>query len=204
MTFYIFGYSGHSFVVIESALSNNFKVLGYYENEEKNNNPYSLQYLGPDEILKNKTDAGNIPFFIGIGENAIREKIFETFDKRLSFTNIIDKSANVSFTAQLKEGIYIGKNACVNALSKIGNGTIINTGAIVEHECTVGDFTHVAPGVVLCGNVSIGKRTFIGANTVIKPGIIIGDNVTIGVGSVVTKNISNNTIVYGNPAKKPS
>ena len=35
----------------------------------------------------------------------------------------------------------------------------------------------------------------------IKEGVEIGDNVIIGAGSVVIKNVDNNKIVYGNPAK---
>ena len=33
------------------------------------------------------------------------------------------------------------------------------------------------------------------------PGITIGDNVVVGSGAVVTKNVPNNVIVAGNPAK---
>ncbi|MCV5245276.1 N-acetyltransferase, partial [Escherichia coli] len=41
----------------------------------------------------------------------------------------------------------------------------------------------------------------IGANATILPGIIIGENSIIGAGSVVTKDIPDNVIVAGNPAK---
>ena len=41
----------------------------------------------------------------------------------------------------------------------------------------------------------------IGANCVVIGEIVIGKNVTIGAGSVVTKNIPDNAIVIGNPAR---
>ena len=46
----------------------------------------------------------------------------------------------------------------------------------------------------------IGNNVRIGSNATILP-VTIGDNVIIGAGSVVTKDISSNTVVKGNPAK---
>jgi maltose O-acetyltransferase len=46
----------------------------------------------------------------------------------------------------------------------------------------------------------VGDRVRIGSNSTILP-VKIGNNVIIGAGSVVTKDIPDNVIVYGNPAK---
>lgn len=52
--------------------------------------------------------------------------------------------------------------------------------------------------------IEVGNNVFIGANTIILPNIRIGSNVLIGAGSVVTKDIEDNSVVAGNPAKKIS
>jgi maltose O-acetyltransferase len=49
--------------------------------------------------------------------------------------------------------------------------------------------------------VKIGQNVWLGGNTVILPGVTIGDNVVVGAGSVVVKDIPNNVVVAGNPAK---
>ncbi|KWX80253.1 acetyltransferase [Paenibacillus riograndensis] len=49
--------------------------------------------------------------------------------------------------------------------------------------------------------VTIGDNVWIGGRSVINPGVTIGNNVVIGSGAVVTKNISDNMIVGGNPAR---
>jgi len=49
--------------------------------------------------------------------------------------------------------------------------------------------------------ITIGNNVWIGGSAIICPGITIGDNVTIGAGSVVTKDIMDNVIAVGNPAK---
>ncbi|EGQ7970249.1 N-acetyltransferase [Vibrio cholerae] len=49
--------------------------------------------------------------------------------------------------------------------------------------------------------VLIKKGASVGANSTILPGITIGSNAMIGAGSVVTKDVPNNAVVIGNPAK---
>jgi acetyltransferase-like isoleucine patch superfamily enzyme len=47
----------------------------------------------------------------------------------------------------------------------------------------------------------IKKGASIGSNATILCGITIGENAMVGAGSVVTRDVSPNTIVAGNPAK---
>ena len=49
--------------------------------------------------------------------------------------------------------------------------------------------------------ITIGNDCWIGGNATILPGVIIGNGCTIGAGSVVTKNIPDNSLAVGNPAK---
>ncbi|MBK0382331.1 sugar O-acetyltransferase [Pedobacter sp. SD-b] len=49
--------------------------------------------------------------------------------------------------------------------------------------------------------VTIGDDCWIGGNAIILPGVKIGDNCIIGAGSVVTKDIPDNSMAVGNPAK---
>ena len=49
--------------------------------------------------------------------------------------------------------------------------------------------------------IKIGNNVFIGARSVIMPGVKIGNNCIIGLGSIVTKNIPDNSVVCGVPAK---
>ncbi len=53
-----------------------------------------------------------------------------------------------------------------------------------------------------CAPIYVGNNVFIGCNVTILPNVKIGNNVIIAAGSVVTKDVLDNTIVGGNPAKK--
>lgn len=51
------------------------------------------------------------------------------------------------------------------------------------------------------GNVIIGNGVWIGANVLINPGVVIGDNVVIGANTVVTKDLKENSVYGGVPAR---
>lgn len=198
----IIGYSGHSYVVAESFISQG-NLLNYYTNLRKvDKNPFNLEYLGceTDENFKG-WDMG-LKFILGIGDNILRYKAAQLILKNSQIIDsVIDVGALISKTANIGVGIFISKGVLVNAFSNIGNFSILNTGCIIEHECEIGMATHIAPGAVLAGNVKVGNRTFIGANTVIKQGVEIGDDVIIGAGSVIIENVSSTSKIVGNPGR---
>jgi acetyltransferase-like isoleucine patch superfamily enzyme len=55
--------------------------------------------------------------------------------------------------------------------------------------------------VIICKPVLIKKKAWIGAGATILPGVTVGENAIVGAGSVVTKDVPDNAVVAGNPAK---
>lgn len=200
----LIGYSGHAFVVCGIFKSAGIEVMGYCDAEEKKYNPFQLEYFGKEtnEVAIEKIkDQG---YFISIGDNNIRKKIFlQLVDKAsLPPVNAIHPSSVISvFSSLAQNGIMISANVVINPLVKIGTGVICNTGCIIEHECVIGDFAHIGPGALLCGNVNVGEQSFIGAGAIIRQGITIGKNATVGAGAVVVKDVPDGTTVMGCPAR---
>ena len=107
-----------------------------------------------------------------------------------------------------KRGMKIGKNFNRQSgtrmdpshcwLISIGDDvTLANKVQILAHD----DTTRVYTGFGRIGRVVIGDRVFVGANTTILMNTRIGNDVIIGAGSVVTKDIPDNSVVAGNPAR---
>lgn len=200
---YILGYSGHAYTVIDTAQSKGFVILGYFDESENERNPFSLKFMGSENILDFKEKVNEASCFPAIGDNAIREKVIKLITKNnIKQEILIHKTAVVNSLVKIKNSTLVNAGVVINSMSNVGLGCIINTNATIEHDCQISDYVHIAPGAVLTGNVSVGKSSLIGANSVIKENIKIGKNVTIGAGSVVLKNIPDNQTWVGNPAKR--
>ena len=57
---------------------------------------------------------------------------------------------------------------------------------------------------LITNSITIEKNAFIGVRAMILPGVIIGENAIVGAQAVVTKNVPENEIFAGNPARKIS
>jgi acetyltransferase EpsM len=139
---------------------------------------------------------------LALGHPVVRGNVF----KKLSnlgavLLSAIHPSAVIMPTATVDAGTMIGAGAIINSNARIGKSCIVNTGAIIEHDTVMEDFSCVSPGSTIGGRVHIGKNTFIASCAVVLARTIIGENVIVGMGSVVMKNIEDNNIVYGVPAK---
>ena len=200
---FLFGYSGHAYVVIDTIQHKGKVIGGYFDKRECKFNPYKLVYCG-DEL---QVDVPRIVkenyVFPSVGENKTRKKIIQFFSSNeLSQTIIIHANSSISPQASVGLSTLVGDGSIINSMAKVGQGCIINTQSVIEHECSLADFVHIAPGVVLGGSVHIGTGSLIGMNSVIRPGQSVGSNVVVGAGSVVVNDIPDNEIWAGNPARK--
>jgi acyl-[acyl carrier protein]--UDP-N-acetylglucosamine O-acyltransferase len=72
----------------------------------------------------------------------------------------------------------------------------------IGHGCKIGSGNIFSGGSHLCGHVTIYDDNFFGGRCSVRNRVVIGSNNMIGVGSNVVKNIGDNEVWAGNPAKK--
>jgi len=194
-SYYIYGASGHSKVIIEIIEKAGGSIEGLYDDDPKKKLLFNYKVTNEKSIL----GLANANWIIGIGNNTIRKKIAD--NNLLNYSIAVDISANISRRIKIGNGTVIMAGVSINSSSIIGNHAIINTSASVDHDCVIANFVHISPNATLCGGVTLGEGTHIGAGAVIIPGITIGKWVKVGAGAVIIKDVPDFATVVGNPGK---
>ena len=126
-------------------------------------------------------------------------------------SNYMIKRNPVDFARDI--GVRVGENCRFLGLTRgtfgsepflvtIGNHVTITGGVrFITHDGGVWIFREETPNIDVFGPIQIGNNVFIGLNATIMPNIKIGDNVVVGAGSIVTKDVPNNSVVAGIPAR---
>ena len=204
----IIGASGHSKVVADIIFSRKkdfneeIEIVAFLDDNYKNleyKEIYGIPIAGNLDQIE-KFNREEYLFIIAIGNNYIREKIFEKYNK-LNYYTAIHPKATIAREAVIGEGTVIMANVVVNAYSTIGKHCILNTSSVIEHDNILKDYVHISPSAILCGGVSVNKRSWIGAASVVKQQISIGGNVMIGAGAVIIRDVEDNCTVVGNPGR---
>lgn len=118
--------------------------------------------------------------------------------------------------AKIGEKCIISKNVYIDEKVIIGDRVKIQNNVNVYHGVTIEDDVFLGPSMTFTNDMYprsfnekwsisetlVKKGASIGANATIRCGITIGEYAMIGAGSVVTKNVKNQALVVGNPARQ--
>jgi sugar O-acyltransferase (sialic acid O-acetyltransferase NeuD family) len=204
----VFGASEHTRYTIDIIeRDGKYSIVGILDLTLRKGDDYEgYKILGRDEDISaiielHKVNKG----IVAIGDNFIRNKVVD---------KIISLSPSFSFVSAIHPSIILGKNVTIGEGTVIMAGVIINnnvsigkhcflaTKASVDHDSYVDDYTSISAGATVGGNVKIGYCTTIALGVNIIHGRRIGSHSVVGAGALVVKDIGDNLVVYGVPAKE--
>ena len=204
--------SNNSEINFNSKLHKNVQ-LNPFSTIDKNTEIYENVYIGSNST---------------IGPNVVIHKNVIIHDNVTISNSIIMENCEIKsgariggggfgFEEKTKQKIFHNGNVVIKKNSSIGSNTTIDRAVFdstiigensnidnlvqIAHNVIIGDFAIIAAQVGIAGSTKIGNKIKIGGQAGIAGHLIIGDNVTIAGKSGVTKNIVDNKIVAGFPAK---
>lgn len=158
--------------------------------------------LGDDDLL---TEPGFIEahsFVVPIGPNADRRRIsLQLLNAGAELATLIHPTCSVSSFATIGEGSVLAAGVIVNCNAQIGRFCIVNVAATIEHDSVLEDGVLISPGVHFGGRTYCAEGSFVGIGACTKAGVRIGANAIVGAGAVVLRDVPDNAVVVGNPAK---
>lgn len=135
------------------------------------------------------------------------EEIVEIFSKLTG--KAVDKSFRLfpPFYTDCGKNITVGKNVFINSCCNFQDqgGVFIEDGVLIGHNVVFATLNHdILPEKrqsIYPAPIKIGKNVWIGSNSTILSDVTIGNGAVIGAGSVVTKDVPENCVVAGTPAR---
>lgn len=189
---------------------------GYYSGGFMETEVY-LQYLRQGNVVKAGSEMHEMM------HRSAREALRKTAELNCSyheppevrklFSEITGRPVDESFTlfppfyTECGRNIFIGKNVFINCCCHFQDqgGVYIGDDVLIGSHVVLATINHgMAPGERKDNHLApihIGNGVWIGSHVTILPGVTIGDHSVIAAGAVVTKDVPENVIVGGVPAK---
>lgn len=131
----------------------------------------------------------------------IRKALIPFLSNQMYIKLLRKDGAQIGEGCSIHKTVSFGEEAC---LIHIGDNTRVSYGTkIIAHDGGLWTLRKMGllPDADFFAPVYIGNNTHIGNNSVIMPGVHIGNNCIIGVGAIVTKDIPDNSVAVGVPAR---
>lgn len=176
-------------------------------NNENIQNNIGEKYVGSNEIYEDVHHTMRLVAELNNGyksESEVREYL-----SKITHTNI-DQTVRVfpPFNVNYGKGLTLGKGSFINfgcTFLALGGITIEDDVFIGPHCVLSTEYHPENPQIrhnLLTKPITIKRNAWIGANVTILAGVTIGENAIIAAGSIVTKDISDNIVAIGSPARE--
>ena len=183
----------------------NINVVGFldFDPNKKGSNFLNRPVLGTEnemsELIKEYELDGGIT---ALGNNKLRHEINKKMKKNdLELMQAVHPDAFIDNISHIGDGTIVEMGAYIHPETVIGEGCFICCGSVVAHNSTVGNYVLLAGGVIFGSRVKVGDHSLIGVGVNISPYVSIGGNVLVGTGAAVVKDLPDNVVAAGVPAK---
>jgi sugar O-acyltransferase (sialic acid O-acetyltransferase NeuD family) len=204
----IFGTSGFAREVADIAADLGYRPIFVARDREERD-----AWTFPDDvILEDDLDSHTgMGLAIGVGDNAIRQRIAQRYLEGRSFPTLVHSSATFGrgqrAAVDSRRGVIVCAGARFTNNIAVGDFSIFNLNATIGHDVVIEEYVNVAPLACISGNVHLGARAWIGTGAAVNQGtenakLRVGPDVVVGSGAVVVKDCEDGGVYVGVPARR--
>ncbi len=139
---------------------------------------------------------------IAVGEPYIRKIIREKISAAgYTLATIVHPDAYLAADANLGDGVLLCYSAMVSSGAVIGENVYLQPGCVIGHDVTIGCDSVISTFVAISGSCQVAEQCYIGVSASIKEQIRIGAGAIVSMGAVVLRDVEEECVVMGNPAR---
>lgn len=178
-------------------------IVGFLDDDSDKIEVNGIPIIGKLKEFKKLDDYGIKNVFCPIGENILRCELLAQAQKlEFSTPNYFHSSSIIASECHFGKGVYILPGTIIMPFVTIENFVMISMGAKVAHHTILENGVFISTGVNVGASIHIQENAFLGIGCTIMTGVkTIGKNSIIGAGAVVTKDVPDNAVMAGVPAK---
>lgn len=153
-----------------------------------------------DFVLRFSAKFTQIAIAVGepFGREHIRKKVIAS---NYHLATLIHPICRISPRAIILEGCIVNFGCNISYDTMIGTNTFLQPSCGIGHGSQVGEDSVISAGVRIAGNASIGNQVYVGLHSAIREKISIGDAAIISMCSSIQRDVPNEMIAAGNPAR---
>ncbi len=154
------------------------------------------------EEMISKYSSNDVEITLAVGQPNDRKKLYDKVTSNgYRLATLVHPTAVIMENTVIGSGSVISRNVIISCDAEISENVLVLPMVTMGNNCRIGSHSVISPHSAVCASVSIGTCVYLAVHTCIRESTSVGNNVIVSAGSAVLKDMGDDLIVQGNPAR---